>query len=474
MNLGLRGKVIVVWIVSQVAMLSVVGYFSFHRAHDLIEQELLDHLKTRMRLVAAQVSAGEITLDQAQQLIADHPNVLRARVETEYGPDPWRRMPRVSDTLPVTIHEIGEGEGLLHLLGHIFWASIPIGNGDTRLVAVYGTAKVNAAFARISETSIWALLCFSMVTALGAFWTDRTLRRHIGSLTRASETISHGDTGAQVEIHTRDPLENLAESFNHMSMRLAEKESELIALNRTLEQRVDERTLQLRKTQEELVRAEKVAAIGKMAAGLAHELRNPISGVRYAVEILTDRRVDAAKRTELRRLTMKGLDRVERLVSALLKLARQEVLGSEPLKCEIVELRGLIEEAGREAGVWDQIKFQAESEQDGKAFADKDAVVQILSNLFRNSAEASPGGTIRVSFGRCGEAFRICVEDDGPGVPDTERERIFDAFYTTKATGSGLGLAVARHLARSQGGDLRIEECGGRACFSLTLPASSR
>jgi signal transduction histidine kinase len=241
-----------------------------------------------------------------------------------------------------------------------------------------------------------------------------------------------------------------------------------------LQREVHRLTLELADKNRELARRERLVALGEMAAGLAHEIRNPLGGIQLFAGLLTRDLADRPRECELARKISKGVQTLEKLVTDILAFAGQ----AEPRFC-VVDLPRLIDETVELAGpafhragataVWSRDACNADPCID----ADPCQLQQALLNLLQNAAEAAGAGG-RVDIGVTGEQdgfVRVTVSDDGDGIPRERLDRIFNPFFTTKDRGTGLGLAIVHRIAEAHGGSIRAANReGGGAVFSLTLP----
>ncbi len=227
--------------------------------------------------------------------------------------------------------------------------------------------------------------------------------------------------------------------------------------------------------QEQLRRAERLAASGEMAAGIAHEVNNALVGILVQAE-LADADVDREElRTALRRVEGQGR-RIASIVQALLGFARPQA----PTR-EAVELHGLVSETLalldhelRRYGIVVATDCPATLP---PVLADARQIEQVLVNLFTNAIQAmgAAGGTLAIRGTVEAERVRLDVSDTGPGIPSDALPRVFDPFFTTKHEGSGLGLSVSYGIVRAHDGDLTVRsEPGQGAIFSLVLPAAPR
>ncbi|MDP6528570.1 MAG: ATP-binding protein [Gemmatimonadota bacterium] len=228
--------------------------------------------------------------------------------------------------------------------------------------------------------------------------------------------------------------------------------------------------------EEEVRRADRLAALGRLSAAVAHEIRNPLAGIRTSAEVLLSRLAHSGKDAELASIIVEETDRLDRIVGSLLMFAEPPEPDLEPVDLSSILHRAAHLVGGRAAkrGVTVSVKASPEVP---CPLADRDQILQVVLNLTLNGVEASPeGGEVRLLiFDDSTEdlpAVRVVVEDDGPGVPLTIRERVFDPFFSTKSGGTGLGLPVCQHILRRHGGTLRMEtspEGASRATALLPL-----
>lgn len=217
-------------------------------------------------------------------------------------------------------------------------------------------------------------------------------------------------------------------------------------------------------------RNERLAAMGEMVAGLAHQLRTPLSAAMLYTATLVQQEMAAADRERIGGRAMERLRHLEKLIRDMLLFARGETLGREPFGiCDLVgELSQTLEPVARAKG----LAFEAGcSCGETVLVGDRKAIAGALTNLLENAVQAlEPGGTIRFDASLGGAVARFSVTDNGRGIDPSLQARLFEPFFTTRADGTGLGLAIARGVARAHGGDIHIESEAGRgSTFTLTL-----
>lgn len=253
--------------------------------------------------------------------------------------------------------------------------------------------------------------------------------------------------------------------------RQREKTNQALAELRLSHERLREQSEALLKTEQELRRADRLSALGELAASMAHEIRTPLGSIRGAVEILGDAISKDDPRHEFVGILVTEADRLNRYVETVLEYARPPRLARTA--CDVNELvRSMATLVAKQA---QQAKVRIHLECDEalpEGFCDAGLVRHALMNLVLNALQAMPEGggmTLRTRSGRDGEIV-IEVSDTGPGIPEDLRERLFQPFATSRPGGTGLGLSIARRIAEQHGGSLTFETPGPRGTvFRLAL-----
>jgi len=230
---------------------------------------------------------------------------------------------------------------------------------------------------------------------------------------------------------------------------------------------------ELRESQMQLARADRLSALGQMAAGLAHELRNPLAGVSGALEIVAEHTQDGTPQAEFAGIAQKELRRLDDLVTRFLAYARPH-----PPAFRLEESRQLIDRVV--ALLRPELERQGVSVEVDAASAwpalrvDPEQIQQVLLNVLLNAVQASPrGSTVRVSGRTEPRSLRIDVIDEGPGIPEDQLSQVFDPFFTTKQHGTGLGLAVSARIVNAHHGGIdarRNPERGTTVSIRLPMP----
>jgi len=302
-------------------------------------------------------------------------------------------------------------------------------------------------------------------------------------LHRGTEALGSGELGFEIDLKRSDELGALAESFNQMARSLQRADGELRAWSHTLEDRVQEKTRELAEMHQQIVQVEKSASLGKMAATVAHELNNPLSGILTYAKLASKRvqrmpdRSDKSQVLDNLALIQSESMRCGNIVRDLLTYAR--------------EGRAIFEEASLHELVNQAVKLTSHYTEFGEVqtdlklglsndiiSCDREHIVQALIALMINAVEAMPdGGRLTIETweepSRIDSVICLRVSDTGLGIPVDDRERIFDPFFSTKSEtkGVGLGLAVVYGIVQRHGGMISVDSPPGEgARFTIRLP----
>jgi signal transduction histidine kinase len=300
----------------------------------------------------------------------------------------------------------------------------------------------------------------------------------LGRLAHAARALGQGQLDARVPARGgRDELRELANTFNQMGAEIQQRRGEIETLNRELEARVEARTRELKEAQAQLVQAQKLAALGQLGAGVAHEINNPLGGVIGHVQLLlADKKADHPDYEDLRCID-EAARRASQVVQNLLRFSVQH---QQPVHTT-VDLNKLVKDTlTLTSTVLADQKIALDLELDGDAprvRGDAGQVAQVLLNLASNARTAMPaGGTLKVSTRAADGQIALAVADTGKGIDPAIRERIFEPFFTTKDDWSnvGLGLSVSYRIVEEHGGRIDVASEPGRgSTFTVYFPASA-
>ncbi len=234
------------------------------------------------------------------------------------------------------------------------------------------------------------------------------------------------------------------------------------------------RELKVRRKQQEtelaLARSQQLSLVGQMAAGVAHEIKNPLASIKGAVEILVDRDTPEPARDEFRDIVVRETKRIDRTLRDFLEFGRPRESVVKPMDLSETVAASLRQMETTAAGAG--VALCRELEPGVMIAGDTEKMHQVMLNLLLNALEATPkGGTITVGVESSGNSARVTVTDSGAGISRDALARIFDPFFTTKSSGSGLGLAVVKQIVDSHGGTIAVESGSGTGTtFTVTLP----
>jgi two-component system sensor histidine kinase HydH len=223
----------------------------------------------------------------------------------------------------------------------------------------------------------------------------------------------------------------------------------------------------------ELERHRRLAAVGRLAAGVAHEIRNPLSSIKGFATYFRDRCAAVPEDDKIARIMIQEVERLNRVVSRMLDFARPVKVSRKPvdLRAFLGDSLKLVERQAQAGGIALRLDCP---ESVGTVLLDPDRISQVLLNLYLNAVEAMVEGgrlTVGAGWSKDRRAVKISVADTGAGIEADHLTQVFDPFFTTKGSGTGLGLAIAHNIIEAHGGEIRVASRPGRGtCMSLELP----
>ena len=328
-----------------------------------------------------------------------------------------------------------------------------------------------------------ALFCFVLIVVVTYFLT-RSLMRPLEEMVAVSKEIADGDLSHRVHVkEERSELGLLSSSFNAMLDRIDEMNTQRYSLleqytqqwTETLERKVQERTEQLAKTQSALDRQQRLASLGQLAAGVAHEINNPLGGIlTFATLVLEELPPDSRMRPDVEEIVAQA-DRCRRIVQELLEFSRQREASTVPRDINRVITRTLA--MLEKQASFQNIQIVRKLDPDvPMTVVDESQMQQVFMNVMLNAVDAmKERGTLTIQTGHNAAANEVSVRitDTGEGIPKKIREAIFDPFFTTKdpGKGTGLGLAVVCRIVQTHGGRIDVDsELGTGTTFTIVLP----
>ena len=352
---------------------------------------------------------------------------------------------------------------------------------DTDLSLATADASVSAATRRMVFYTLFAI---AVISSLSVIFVWRVVNRPLKTLEEGTERLASGDLGFQLDIRSHDEIADLARSFNTMSRELKAAREEVTEWGRTLEERVRQKTEELNRAHEQMLRVEKMASIGKLAAIVAHEINNPLAGILTYAKLLKKQfaKESAGPCVE----AIAALDLIEsesrrcgEIVKNLLSFSR-----ASSMSIESADLNAVLERCVRL--VQHQLELQniqlhlSLAEGLPRVPCDPAQIEQVILALVMNAIDAMPrGGNLSLCTRRPDnlQDVRIEVKDDGPGIPQEILSQMFEPFFTTKERGHGLGLglAISRMIVERHQGRLDVDsEVGRGTVFTITLPLEGK
>ncbi len=355
----------------------------------------------------------------------------------------------------------------------------PIRNIDDRIIGILYVGMLEKPYIdttnRVMSTFvIIASLCVVFLLVILYFSTTR-ITNPLKKMVVATQVISKGDLAHRLRVNSRDEIGYLAESFNRMTANLETANDKLIEWTKTLEKRVEERTKELREMQSHLIQSEKLASLGKLAAGIAHEINNPLGGILiYSNLLLEDTDKDSPHYENLRKI-VKETSRCKDIVKGLLEFARPK----EP-EVAIIDINEILESSlaiMEKQALFQNISINRSYESDlPKISADSAQIQQVFTNIILNAAEAMAGNgtlTLSTSLNPDNKCIDVKFSDTGHGIKEEDKKRLFEPFFSTKEVGkgTGLGLAISYSIIQQHNGTIEVKSRVGKgSTFTVKLP----
>ena len=327
------------------------------------------------------------------------------------------------------------------------------------------------------------LLTVLLIILLGAsltFFTLHLVNRPVNELLRHTARLAQGQLDCEMTPTSNDELGELMRAFQLMTNNLRQARNDLEEWGRTLEEKVRDRSEQLQRMQMQLVHTEKLASLGELVAGIAHEINNPLSGILIFSSLAAkDKRLDPALKGDLETISSEA-QRCAGIVKGLLEFARDY----QP-KMTLCEINQVVLDSLRLVecqSVFQNVAILRQLDNDlPQIMADQNQLKQVFINIFINAGQAMQDlkrGELKIITTRAVEpegGVMVRISDSGCGVPEEQLGKLFDPFFTTKGTGgTGLGLSVSYGIIQAHGGTIAAESSlGVGTTFRISLPACS-
>jgi two-component system, NtrC family, sensor kinase len=445
-----------------------------------LQQLRVGHARALGRAIAAHVAEA-----RSSRTGADLMGLLRAEIGTEgveaigvYGLDGARlaaagdpsavgELPRAAVPNRERLREVGREASVLTV-------TVPSQVGPVVAVLRIDDQAARAA-PLVRLVGLYTTLVGLALLVIAYFALTRLIVRPLDALARSAERVAGGARKLAVPKTSVRELQDLGTSFGIMIERLIQEEDKL----RTKIDEVERATDRLKEAQDRLVRSERLASVGRLAAGLAHEIGNPISALMGLEDLVLAGGLTPEEERDFLTRMRKETERIHRILRDLLQFARP---AAQPLSGEQEPEPGDVDTAARDTAALvapqqslKEVSLKLEISPGLPAVSlGHEHLMQVILNLVMNAADAvGAGGNVRIAASRNGGGVRLLVEDDGPGVDPRVKAQLFEPFVTTKEVGkgTGLGLAVCRGLVEAAGGSINLDLDYGRgARFIVDLP----
>ncbi len=330
-------------------------------------------------------------------------------------------------------------------------------------------------------TVIGVILVFGIILT---FFIPRVITKPIFNLFKAAESVAEGDYSYRVDgVKSSGEIDTLVQAFNHMidnieisNRELQKKNDEILKLlettkrfNDVLETEIEEATREIKEKHKALIKTEKLATIGELATGVAHEVRNPLSGIAIALELMQAETENEEHKQTISEI-LNEIVRLERIVKGLFQLGHPKSL--QLIECEpndIVERAlSLVNMRAKSKGVTIEKQLGCRNQFN----VDHEQIEQVLLNLLINGIDATGSfGTVKVETKNCNGTVEIAVSDTGCGFSENDIDKILQPFYSTKERGTGLGLAISNGIVEAHGGKMHISsKKGSGSRFIVEIP----
>ena len=373
----------------------------------------------------------------------------------------------------VTIYEEQESSGEESALRDITITQLSVRLTDMVSEASLLSMASQERFLSTYQFSSLLVVVFVFVIAAGvgvnSYLIITTIGKPISDLHHGVEMIRSGNLDHKVGILANDEIGQLSRDFDEMSEELRVRSEKLKEYSENLEEMVEERTRKLEEAQEEVLQSERLAAIGRIASIVGHELRNPLTALRNSAHYIklvsqnTDPRI--LKHTEFME---QEIIRSNTIISDLLDFAR----GPKPAIKTKTDTDTIINSSIQRVEIPEKIQVTRSGSESIPVTVDSDHLTRILINLIQNAVHAMPdGGELTIDTSEQSENVEITIQDTGTGISEENQDKIFTPLFSTKTKGTGLGLYIVKQLVESNGGSISFTSKEGEGTsFTISLP----
>lgn len=345
---------------------------------------------------------------------------------------------------------------------------------DFSLSTVDNTIRKQTINISIYAFAFMTLSAFALYFVLRKF-----ILRPLSVVDKAMEKVAVGKLGQTLMITTNDEMGRLASTFNLMTKELADAREKMVDWTNSLEKAIAIKTEELKKSQDKLIQAEKLASLGRLTADVAHEIRNPLTALGGFARRL-NKIAESDKEKEYSQIVLTEVERLEKILKDVLTFSRdaRSHFVTHNIGEIVYDIVKIYKDLCKEQSISIEIKIE---ENLLPVMVDRDQVRQALDNLITNAVDAMPNhGILTITAGREGmhnlTYMFLRVTDTGTGIPSKSLPLIFEPFFTTKniGQGTGLGLSIARKIMEEHGGFIKVESTEDKgSSFTLYFPYQS-
>jgi len=327
---------------------------------------------------------------------------------------------------------------------------------------------------KIIFLTIFLLLSISLAIT---FFTHRLVNRPVKKLLTQTKRIAHGDLDTFVQRTSNDEMGELSGAFNKMTQGLKSARSELEEWGKNLEAKVEERTREIKQMQNQLIRSEKLVSLGKLVAGITHEINNPLTGIlMFATMTGKNPKLAPALKSDIDVIIAEA-ERCAKIVRGLLDFSRESIPQKKPSSLNNI-MDATLDLIGRQSR-FHNINILKDYKPDMPLIpVDSNQIEQVFINMLLNASQSMPhGGNIYIkTYTEGGDYACLEITDTGEGIAEENLGKIFDPFFTTKSdSGTGLGLSVSYGIIERHGGKIEVQSRFNEGTtFTIKLPLSPR
>jgi two-component system NtrC family sensor kinase len=427
----------------------------------------LDSLQDRFERFRVGSSGFAFLVDASGRLVF-HPDLKRAVAREDQ-----RGLPILRGRLGTTDAAVSNYRDPVQ--GDMLGAFAPVPNTPWAVVVAQPRAEALEPVKILATRLLtWLLLGLALAGLFGMLIAQR-VTRPILDLVQGALAIAGGDLKKKIHVRSSDEIGRLSQTFNYMGDELLKHQEEIERFNVELQDRVEERTRELKEAQQQLIQAKKMAAVGELGAGVAHEINNPLMGVLGCSQLLLLRHPEGDPDHVMLADIEHEAQRIRAIVSGLLATSQtgEPGAGKVDLRSLVMHIADQRKTEMRSKGV----RLQADIPEDLPPIRGHSGQIEtVISELLTNAKNATgAGGLINISAsGTAGEVVKLEIKDTGAGIAKEHVDRIFEPFFTTKQNwhGKGLGLANVYTIVEKHKGKIGVSsEVGKGTTFTLTFPA---